>query len=515
MSPSLSHVIDTFPRSRVAVLGDTMLDTYLRGETHRLCPEAPVPVVTVSGRTHAAGGAGNTAVNVCRLGGHAALFSVIGDDASGRRLLRVLREAGVSTEHVLRRPSRRTLLKQRVLAASQMLLRIDDGSAQVLAAGDEAVLLEHLGAALDGFDAVVVSDYGYGALTANVLRLLADRQARAPGLLLVDAKDLEAYRAVGATAVKPNYAQAIHLLGEREAGRPGDRAAQIQAHQERLLRLTGAQVAAVTLDSDGALILERGRPPYRTYARPARHAQPAGAGDTFLSALALALAAGCSTPAAAELASAAAAVVVEMDGTASCTAAQLRAYLGAHLGGDAKHVPDPARLAALVEAHRRAGRRIVFTNGCFDLLHRGHVAYLGGAKALGDVLIVGLNGDESIRRLKGPGRPINTVADRVQVLAALSCVDHIAVFEDETPCDLIRTIRPDVYVKGGDYTRAMLREAPLVEALGGTVRILPYVEDCSTSGIIERIRRPGAAATHAQTGRAHPRPPGPRNTAET
>jgi D-beta-D-heptose 7-phosphate kinase/D-beta-D-heptose 1-phosphate adenosyltransferase len=505
---SLAGAIDVFRDLRVAVIGDAMLDTYLTGTTHRLCPEAPVPVVALSGRSHAAGGAGNTAVNLCRLGAAVALFSVTGDDVPGRILAGVLSEAGVPVDHILRHPSRATLVKQRVLAASQMLLRIDEGSTGVLDGTGEVALLDRLRSGLDAWDAVVVSDYGYGVLTPGVLRLLRDRQARAPRLLLVDAKDLGAYRAVGATAVKPNYTQACRLLKESPGDPNGDRAAWVQARGDRVLDRTGARIAAVTLDSDGALVLERDRPPYRTYSRPAQHAQPAGAGDTFLSAFTLALAAGCTAPAAAELASAAAAIVVERGGTASCSAQELRAYLGARLAASGKHVADRERLAALIRAYRREGRQIVFTNGCFDILHRGHVTYLSRAKSLGDVLIVGLNSDESIRRLKGPGRPITAAEDRIQVLAALSCIDHIAVFDDDTPCDLLRIIRPDVYVKGGDYARAMLREAPLVEALGGTVRILPYVEDCSTTGIIQRIRSGAAGATH-QSGRGAAEMPRP------
>jgi D-beta-D-heptose 7-phosphate kinase/D-beta-D-heptose 1-phosphate adenosyltransferase len=250
-------------------------------------------------------------------------------------------------------------------------------------------------------------------------------------------------------------------------------------------RLTGARLAAVTLDRDGALFFERGSPPYRTYARPAANSRAAGAGDTFVGALALGLAAGAHTPVVAELAAAAAAVVVAKDGTAACYAQELREYVSA--GG--KYVPDLRRLAARVEFLRQQGRRIVFTNGCFDILHRGHITYLNQAKALGDVLVVGVNSDDGIRRLKGPDRPINTLEDRIQVLAALSCVDHLTAFDEDTPCNLIQALRPHVFVKGGDYTRERLPEAPLVEAFGGVVQILPYLQDRSTTGIIERIQK--------------------------
>ena len=265
------------------------------------------------------------------------------------------------------------------------------------------------------------------------------------------------------------------------------RAQQIASQAGRVFELTGAQIAAVTLDLDGALVLDRGGPPYRTYARPVRPAsggRTAGAGDTYSSALCLALAAGAQTAQAAELAAAASAVVVDKERTAVCSAQELRASLSS----EDKFVASSGTLAARVAFHRQQGQRIVFTNGCFDILHSGHITYLNRAKALGDILIVGLNADGSVRRLKGPGRPINRLEDRAQVLAALSSIDYIVAFDEDTPSNLIRAVRPDIFVKGGDYTWDALPEAPLVEELGGAVQILAYVEDHSTTGIIERIR---------------------------
>jgi D-beta-D-heptose 7-phosphate kinase / D-beta-D-heptose 1-phosphate adenosyltransferase len=243
-------------------------------------------------------------------------------------------------------------------------------------------------------------------------------------------------------------------------------------------------LTAVTLDTEGALFFERGRAPYRTYARPADHARAAGAGDTFASALALALAAGGDVPTTAEIASAAAAVVVAKDGTATCSREELRAYVA----GDEKLAPDLASLLGRLQADRRAGKRIVLTNGCFDILHRGHIGYLNAAKTLGDILIVGLNTDASVRRLKGPTRPINALEDRSAVLAGLSAVDHIVAFDEPTAVELCAAVRPHVFVKGGDYTRDRLPEAAVVQSQGGEVRLLPYLKDHSTSSIIARAR---------------------------
>jgi D-beta-D-heptose 7-phosphate kinase/D-beta-D-heptose 1-phosphate adenosyltransferase len=381
-------------------------------------------------------------------------------------------------------PDVRFDVEDRIVAAGQLLLRLDQGSTEPLDEKTERAFIDRLTALYPHADAVIVSDYRYGVLTPRLVRVLADLQTRWSKVLVADSRRLAVFRDAGVTAVKPNYEEAVQLLGARTLDGFRVRAEGIAAYGERLLDLTGAQIAAVTLDSEGALVFERGRPPYRTYAQPARSCV-AGAGDTFTSALGLALAAGASTAAAAELASGAAAVVVGKEGTAACSAQELREHVSA--GG--KYFGDLRRLQARVDFYREQGRKVVFTNGCFDILHRGHITYLNRAKALGDVLIVGVNSDESIRRIKGPSRPINTLEDRVQVLAALSSVDHLVAFDENTPCTLIRAIRPHVFVKGGDYTRERLPEAPLVEELGGVVQILPYLQDRSTTGIIERIQR--------------------------
>lgn len=493
MDTNLLRLIDSFQSLKVIVLGEAMLDTYLAGTSERLCREAPVPVVSVTEREHVPGGAANTAVNLHCLGSQVVFLSIVGDDPEGLLLLRSIEEYGVSTEHLLVHPSRSTLAKQRVIAASQMVVRFDQGSTQPLDAETEDRLIERLTDLYPSCDALVVSDYDYGVLTPRIIHALACLQAQMPRIVVVDSKRLPAYRDVKITAVKPNYNEALQMLGLQgiyeggQACKPGERIAQIAAHGSKILDLSGAQIAAITLDQEGALVFARERPPYRTYARPEPQTRAAGAGDTFVSALALGLATGAHTENAVELASAAASIVVGKEGTAACFAEELRAFFST----DEKYITDAFQLAARMAAYRREKHRIVFTNGCFDILHRGHITYLNRAKAFGDVLIIGLNSDASVRRLKGASRPINNLEDRAQVLAALSCVDHIVAFDGDTPHELIRIIQPDVFVKGGDYTRQTLPEAALVEDLGGVVEILPYLEDRSTSGIIERIRKLG------------------------
>jgi D-beta-D-heptose 7-phosphate kinase/D-beta-D-heptose 1-phosphate adenosyltransferase len=484
MSAAPLELIDRFAGLRVVVVGDAMLDGYLEGTTGRLCPEAPVPIVAVTARHEFAGGAANTAVNASALGASTMLLSVVGDDPEGERLEGLLAQRGVGTSAVLVEPGRRTLTKTRVMADSQMLGRLDEGSTDSCDPRTEAEVVRRFVDLWSDVDAVIVSDYGYGAVGPAVIRALGSLQTESARVVAVDSKRLAAYRGATPTAVKPNHRQALDLVG----GPPSpsaDRFEAIAPHADRILEVTGARIVAVTMDGEGAAVFERGKPPYRTYARPVANVRAAGAGDTFTVTLALALAAGGDTPAVAELASVAAAAVVGKERTATCSADELRALFSSA----SKVEDDLDRLAALVERRRSRGDRIVFTNGCFDILHRGHITYLNQAKALGEFLVVGVNVDDGVRRLKGPGRPINRLEDRVEVLAALSGVDLIVPFADDTPVRVIEAVRPDVFVKGGDYRRDMLPEAEVVERLGGVVRILPYLEDRSTTGIIEAIRQ--------------------------
>lgn len=485
MNGSLPRLVDAFADMNVLVIGESMLDTYFQGHTSRLCPEAPVPVVDVHARADQPGGAGNSALNARCLGAQVSFVSVVGDDLEGRAVIRELGRRGVDPAHIFIERDRRTLTKQRVVAGSQLLVRFDQGSKEPISPTIEGRLIDELERLWRACDAVVVSDYSYGVLTPAVVAKLTSLQASAPRVLVVDSKRLPIYRDARPTAIKPNYGEALRLLGESGPAAGSDRVEWMTAQGERILDVVGARVASVTLDAEGAVVFERSRPTYRTFAKAEHPSRASGAGDTFAVVLALALAAGAETPAAADLASMAAAVVVGKDGTAACASAELRE----RVSPVGKSLDRMLELAPCIESHRRYGRRIVFTNGCFDILHRGHISYLSRAKALGDVLIVGVNSDAGIRRLKGDSRPINALDDRLQVLSALSCVDHVVPFDEDTPHELIRVVRPDVFVKGGDYTRATLPEAALVEELGVVVEILPFMADRSTTDIIARIRR--------------------------
>jgi len=475
--------LDRFPQLRVLVIGDAILDCFLQGGASRLCREAPVPIVDIQQIQEVPGGAANTAANVASLGGETYFLTAIGMDEAGDRLQAVLAQRGVLLDDLLSHPSRRTLIKQRVMAEEHLLVRFDQGSTGAIAPDLEDHLIERLQHRFLTCDAVIISDYGYGILTPRVIEALAQLQAEAPRIIVADSKQLQNYVNVGVTAVKPNYGEAIALL-KQPLLTGSARIEQMTRTGQAVLAQTGAQMAAITLDVDGALMFQGDHPPTRTLAQPAPSSHATGAGDTYVAALALALAAGADANTAAALAAAATAITTTEMGTTCCDPGALRRSLL----DTQKQIGDQAELLSVVAQLRRLGKRIVFTNGCFDLLHSGHVTVLEQAKALGDVLMVGVNTDESIRQLKGEARPVNGLGDRLAVLEALGCVDYVVPFGDLSPRELIRLIRPDIYTKGGDYTRQSLPETPLVEELGGDVVILPYVDQRSTTGLIQHIR---------------------------
>jgi len=484
MNSNLIDIIESFGDRKVLVVGEAMLDRYLEGNTQRLCREAPAPIVDVRNWEEFPGGAANTAVNVAKLGGQAFFVSVIGSDPEGKSLLAALRRQGVNASWIIQDKRRRTLTKQRVSASGQILVRFDYGSTDRLDEATEKGIINMLGLFYPQVDAVIVSDYGYGLMTDRIIDALGKLQSRHNKMLLVDSKYLERYALARPTAVKPSFAEAVSLLGVAHPESAGRRVEQISGFGSQILRLTNAAIAAITVDVEGSIVFEKKRPAYRTYAVPKENLRAIGAGDTYSSAFALALAGGVDTVTAAELAAGAAAVVVQKQGTAVCTQKELQFYFSAN----DKFLHDEDRLRLIVNQYRALGKKVVFTNGCFDILHSGHVQYLNSAKSFGDILIVALNSDDSVRRIKGPQRPINTLAERAQVLSALSGVDYLVSFSEDTPIKLIKTIKPDVYVKGGDYTRERLPEAPVVESLGGVVRIVPYINGRSTTKIINQIR---------------------------
>lgn len=473
-------LIEQFNRLRVLVLGDAMLDAYTSGQVQRFCPEGPVPVYDMQSTRLCAGGAANTAANLAALGAQVTLLTVVGKDEEGDRLMHLQRRQRIDTSHVVRCRHRRTLAKHRLLANQQILMRIDQGSTNPLDPMSEVQLLACLKSRLADCELVIVSDYGYGNATDQVIGALKDRPMGV--WLCVDSKRLDRWATSRPDIVKPNYLQACRLLGLAELPETPERCKQMVEYRDPLLAVTGAQTVALTCDQDGCVCLQANQAPWRISARSCARPRVAGAGDTFLATMGLAAAAGQSLPDAARLASTAAGLVVDKECTAVCTAEELmRSESGLGRCWQLKTLVEHLSL------QREHGERIVLTCGCFDILHHGHVEYLRRARRLGDRLIVAVNSDASIQRLKGPTRPINPLADRLEVLAALDCVDYLVTFDDDKPDRVIQALRPNVFVKGGDYTRETLPEADLVERLGGQVQFIPLVANRSTSRIIDRI----------------------------
>ncbi|MDE8589335.1 D-glycero-beta-D-manno-heptose 1-phosphate adenylyltransferase [Arthrobacter sp. NQ4] len=480
----------------ILVIGDVMLDGWWSGSIERLCREAPAPVVDIQTRESVPGGAANTAMNLAALGAKVAVAGIIGTDDAGEDLRGQLAAAGIDVQHLQSHPDMVTTTKIRISSGGQVMLRLDD-SARAVPADALDALAASVRAAVEHRDAVLVCDYGTGVVADPVRTVLADvlgtgTAGKDRPLVVVDAHDPRAWAALQPDLVTPNAQETARLL-DRKLPEGPERVEAVAAEAGALLRGTGSRAVVVTLDRDGTVLLTPDGVRHRTWARPAAEKQASGAGDTFVAALTLARAAGLPLTASLDLAQSAADVVVHQPGTSVCSTAQLSRYLEAF----ADTALSADELERQMELHRAQGQRIVLTNGCFDVLHSGHTRYLNQAKQLGDILVVALNSDDSVRRLKGAGRPINSMADRAAVVAALSCVDYVTVFDTPTAAPLIRRLRPEVYAKGGDYTPEMLAETPAVEEYGGRVAILDYVAERSTTAVVNRIRDGQGAASPA------------------
>ncbi|MBX0299971.1 D-glycero-beta-D-manno-heptose 1-phosphate adenylyltransferase [Cryobacterium sp. 1639] len=474
----------------ITVIGDHLLDVWWSGTSDRLCREAPAPVVDLAARVIRPGGAANTAMNLAALGARVRVVGLVGADDAGRALRRALGDAGIDVTGLVVHPGVSTTTKTRIVSGGQTLVRVDDAHRGALPDDARRSVLDAAKRARLVSTADVFADYGLGLFDADGIRELAGHDTVAP-LTVVDAHDVARFAVLAPQLVSPNAAEAARALGRPV---PVDHRADFYLeHAEQLRSRTGADVVAVTLDVEGSVLLGPDGSRYRTAALPAPEQNAAGAGDTYVAALTVARAAGLSWPVSADLAQAAADVVVRRPGTAVCSTADL-VYA---LGGGSDQVLTSDAVAERMRVERQSARRVVFTNGCFDVLHRGHVAYLRQARRLGDLLVVAVNDDDSTRRLKGQGRPVNPVADRAAVLAALGCVDYVVVFDTDTPIPLIEALRPDVYAKGGDYTPDMLEEAQVVQSYGGEVRILDYVPAHSTTAIVNRILGSASVRTAA------------------
>lgn len=468
--------------TRALVIGDLMLDEYLWGQTDRISPEAPVQIVDVVREDLRLGGAGNVINNLVSLGCEVGVASVLGDDDNGRALLRMLEQKGVSTDGVALAPGRRTSRKTRVLASNQQMLRLDRESRDPISPSSEEELASFVRRVASDFDVILVSDYLKGVLTEGLLAkiIAVGRELGKP--VVVDPKGTDYSKYAGATLLTPNRKEAQAASGVAIA----DEASLLEAGRT-LRQNLDLDALIITRSEEGmSLFFRDGREEH--LATEAREVYDvSGAGDTVLCLLGVGLAAGLPLEEAARVANIAAAVVVGKVGTSTVSAEEILEEVGhRHLGAEGK-IRDRDALARVLEEKRRQGKTVAFTNGCFDLLHAGHVKYLQKARRLGDLLVLGLNSDDSIRRLKGPKRPLIRQEERAHILAALDCIDYVVLFDDDTPLQLIEALRPHILVKGADYTPEGVVGKDLVESWGGRVALIEFVDGKSTTGIIERV----------------------------
>ncbi len=486
----LEQLLDQLQSPRVLIVGDLMLDRYVTGEVSRISPEAPIPVLAARHSEEKLGGAGNVARNLAVMGAEVELVGAICDDGWGRALRSLLEEEGISAAGLVVDARRPTSLKTRMVSGVQQMLRVDWEDSTDLDAEASSALLERACSLIAGSGAVVLSDYGKGVLTDEVLSavIAAARAASVP--VLVDPKGSDYTRYRGATLITPNRKEAELALGRKLP----DMQAVAQGAQD-LLQQAELDAALITLGAEGIYFRTKDGVEGHEPTKARAVFDVTGAGDTVVAHLALYLAADFELAAAVGLANQAAGVVVARLGTNAVDRDELRACLrrGAVHEGKVLHSDDD--LHAVLNLWRQEGKRIVFTNGCFDIIHTGHVNYLRFSRTRGDVLIVGVNDDESVRRLKGPERPVNVVGDRMEVLAAMEMVDAVIAFGEDTPEKIIERVTPDVLVKGEDWAEKGVVGREWVEKHGGQVVLAPLVAGRSTTGILERAKdgRSGAA----------------------
>ena len=470
--------------THVLVVGDVMLDRYIWGDVERISPEAPVPVVRAARHSDQPGGAANVAMNVAGLGAQVTIIGFAGDDADRQTLDACLAEAHVFSA-LTTVPSHPTTSKLRILGGQQQILRLDVERTSAYPPEAYEGLLHGVDTVLADIDAVVLSDYAKGVLSETVCRAVIDK-ARAKGIpVLVDPKHRDFSRYEGATTICPN----LHEMSVATGLPYKDSAAMLDAARTMLPAL-GLDYLTVTLSEKGIAVVR----PDTTRVFPAVAKQVfdvSGAGDTVIATLALALASGLAIEDAVPLANIAAGIVVSKVGTVPVTRNELLTSLMPEIELQASEKVLPLdRLVTRVNAWRSKGQKVVFTNGCFDLLHVGHITLMEDARRQGDRLVVAINSDESVSGLKGPSRPVVREQDRGRVLAALAAVDAVVVFGEPTPMNLINALRPDVIVKGGDYSEDTVVGAKEVRSWGGTVKIVPTVEGFSTTKLIARAAQP-------------------------
>lgn len=486
---SLTEAIARIRPFRALVVGDLMLDELLYGDADRLSNDAPVPVLHVKRSEHRPGGAANVCLNLIAMGGEVTVFGVTGDDDDGRKLRDSLESEGVSCAGLVRDGARPTTVKRSLIGLAQhrhpqKMFRVDFESTEPLPEEATGALLDAFDAALADADVVCIEDYNKGVCSEALCQEVISRARAAGKPVLVDpasVTDYSKYR--GATCITPNRTEA-----EKATGIKATSMEQSGEIARMLLQLLDLESVVVTLDRHGALLLERGEEPVNVPTVARQVYDVTGAGDMVLAGLAASVGCGLDWFNAVGVANIAAGLEVEIFGVEPIPLARIRHEVlkqSGKLQGKLRSA-EQARLEA--DVVRKTGGKVVFTNGCFDIIHAGHIAMLEKSASHGAMLIVGLNDDDSVKRLKGPARPVNTLEDRARVLGAVGCVDAVVPFGEDTPIRLIEEIKPDILIKGADYSRETVVGHEIVESYGGKVVLIDLVEGKSTTGTIERMK---------------------------
>ncbi len=482
MKKKFKEFLDSDHRPRLLVIGDLILDEYIWGAINRISPEAPVPILETKSENLALGGAANVANNLVALGCEVHLVGAIGKDEKGERLLSLIKGQGINTEGIFRFVHRPTTSKIRIVAHNQQVLRIDKEDNRPITEETESKFVQHINKILPEMDCIICSDYRKGVLTEKVFKAVIHRAKNSKKRVLVDPKSSDFTLYKGATLITPNQHEVERAVPIKIQDKIDlDRAA------EYLLNLTHAEVLLITRGKNGMMLYQNKEEPVDIDTQAKEVFDVTGAGDTVVSVLGMALAVGFNYKDSAWLSNMAASIVVGKVGTAIITLNEINEYLQEEMLRTSHTILKLEELKKIVSLAKSTGKTIVFTNGCFDIIHGGHIEFLQKAKAMGDLLVVGLNSDESVRELKGEGRPIKSERERANIISALKYVDYITIFDDDTPEEVIREVRPDILVKGDDYKMDEVVGREIVEGYGARVELIPIVHGLSTTGTVEKI----------------------------
>jgi D-beta-D-heptose 7-phosphate kinase / D-beta-D-heptose 1-phosphate adenosyltransferase len=482
MKEKFKCFFNTSERPKILIVGDLILDEYIWGGVHRISPEAPVPILETRSENLALGGAANVANNLVGLGCEVHLCGAIGQDEKGDKLLQTIHDRSIQTEGIFRFVHRPTTSKMRIIAHNQQILRVDKEDNRPITEETEKKLIQYINQIIPGMDGIICSDYHKGILTEKVIKAIMHRAQKYQKSVIVDPKSSDFSLYKGATVITPNLREVdrsvpIKINDKEDLGRSA----------EYLLNLTKAQAILITQGKDGMSLFQNKEEPVSIPTVAKEVFDVTGAGDTVISVFSMAVFVGFDYKEAAWLSNMAASVVVGKVGTAVVTLEEINEFLQEEMLRTSHTVLKLEELKKIISMAKSTDKKIVFTNGCFDIIHGGHIEFLQKAKTMGDILVVGLNTDQSVKKLKGKNRPIKNEIERANILSALKYIDYITLFSETTPEKLIQEIKPDILVKGNDYKLDEVVGREIVEGYGAKVELIPIVQGYSTTQTLEEI----------------------------